>query len=105
LIHFYKRLDALNMLGYMRFLVPHRIQHLQAAGAKRGPIRYLGKTKSQWLDKLMRSNANICAAISLSFFPIVAYYTWRYLNVIKPAREAIEAREREELLAEGKAVQ
>jgi hypothetical protein len=28
----------------------------------------------------------------------------RYLNVIKPAREAIAAREREELLAEGKAL-
>lgn len=52
----------------------------------------------------MRSNANICAVISLSFFPIVGYYSWRYINVIKPAREAIEAREREELLAEGKAV-
>lgn len=75
-----------------------------AAGVKRGPPRFLGKTKSQWLDKLMRSNANICALISLSFFPIVAYYSWRYVNVIKPAREAIAAKEREELLAEGKAL-
>lgn len=64
----------------------------------------MGLTKSQWLDKLMRSNANICAALSFSFFPIVGYYTWRYMNVIKPAREAQEAEAREDLLSEGKAV-
>jgi hypothetical protein len=29
---------------------------------------------------------------------------FRYLNVIKPAREAIAAKEREDLLAEGKAL-
>ena len=52
---------------------------------------------------LMRSNANICALISFSFFPIVAYYTYRYYTVLKPARDAIAAKEREELLAEGKA--
>jgi len=92
------------MPGLSRFLEPVRVQFQQVAGAKRAPKRYFGKTKSQWLDKLMRSNANICAVISLSFFPIVGYYSWRYINVIKPAREAIEAREREELLAEGKAV-
>jgi len=52
----------------------------------------------------MRSNANICATISLSFFPICGYYTWRYYNVIRPARDALEAKEREDLLAEGKAL-
>jgi len=31
-------------------------------------------------------------------------FSLRYLKVIKPAREAIAAREREELLAEGKAL-
>jgi len=51
----------------------------------------------------MRSNANICAAVSMSFFPIAAYYTFRYFSVIKPAREALEAQEQEDLLAEGKA--
>ena len=51
----------------------------------------------------MRSNANICALISFSFFPIVAYYTYRYYTVLKPARDAHAAKEREELLAEGKA--
>ena len=74
-----------------------------AAGKKRGPPRYLGRTKSQYLDILMRSNANICALISFSFFPIVAYYTYRYYTVLKPARDAHAAKEREELLAEGKA--
>ena len=75
----------------------------QSAGAKRGPPRYFGKTKTQYLDFLMRSNANVCALASFSFFPIVAYYTWRYYNVLKPARDAIAAKEREDLLAEGKA--
>ena len=51
----------------------------------------------------MRSNANVCALASFSFFPIVAYYTYRYYNVLKPARDAIAAKEREDLLAEGKA--
>lgn len=84
------------------FLTPSKILVSQTAGASRGPKRYLGKTKSQWLDKLMRSNANICATISLSFFPICAYYTYRYWSVIRPARELLEAQEKEELLAEGK---
>jgi len=92
------------MLGPVRLLVPRQVQLVQAAGAKRGPKRYFGQTKSQWLDKLMRSNANICATISLSFFPICGYYTWRYYNVIRPARDALEAKEREDLLAEGKAL-
>ena len=79
------------------------IVFLQSAGAKRGPPRYFGKTKSQHLDLLMRSNANICALISFSFFPIVFYYTYRYYTVLKPARDAIAAKEQEDLLAEGKA--
>ena len=76
---------------------------LPAAGVKRGPPRFLGRTKSQYLDILMRSNANICALISFSFFPIVAYYTYRYYTVLKPARDLAAERERAELLAEGKA--
>jgi len=79
------------------------ISFIPSAGKKRGPPRYLGKTKSQYLDLLMRSNANICALISFSFFPIVAYYTYRYYTVLKPARDAHAAKEQEELLAEGKA--
>ena len=51
---------------------------VQTAGLTRGPPRFLDRTKSQYLDILMRSNATICAAISFSFFPIVAYYVWRY---------------------------
>jgi len=51
----------------------------------------------------MRSNATICATLSLSFFPIVAYYVYRYNWVLKPAREEIARREAEALLAEGQA--
>lgn len=80
------------------------LQFQQVAGAKRGPKRFLGKTKAQFLDVLMRSNANLCFAITLSFFPICGYYTYRYFNVIKPAREEIERQAAEDLLAEGKAV-
>ena len=61
---------------------------VQSAGKKRGPPRFLGKTKSQYLDWLMRSNANICALISLSFFPLAGWYSYRYFTVLKPARDA-----------------
>ena len=77
---------------------------VQSAGKKRGPPRFLGKTKTQYLDWLMRSNANICALISLSFFPLAGWYSYRYFTVLKPARDAKLARDQEELLAEGKAV-
>jgi len=72
-------------------------------GVKRGPPKFLGRTKTQYLDMLMRSNANICAAISLSFFPIAGYYTYRYFTVLKPAREAKLAEQNEDLLSEGQA--
>jgi len=109
LIHFYKRssyqLHVLTMIvnSVRTFLKSSSLSIVPSAGRKRGPPRYLGKTKSQYLDILMRSNANICALISFSFFPIVAYYTYRYYTVLKPARDAHAAKEREELLAEGKA--
>jgi len=80
------------------------IQFQQVAGAKRGPTRYFGKTKAQLLDGLMRSNANICFALTLSFFPICAYYTYRYFNVIRPARQELDRKAAEDLLAEGKAI-
>jgi len=86
-----------------KFLKASSINFVQSAGSKRGPPRFLGKTKSQYLDLLMRSNANICALISFSFFPIVFYYTYRYYTVLKPARDAFAAQEQEDLLAEGKA--
>jgi len=80
------------------------VQFQQVAGAKRGPKRFLGKTKAQFLDAFMRSNANLCFVITLSFFPICGYYTVRYFNVIKPAREELDKKAAEDLLAEGKAV-
>lgn len=75
----------------------------QTRGAKRGPPRFFGKTKTQLLDSVMRSNANICFAASLSFFPIFAFYSYRYMTVLKPAREARDAKDREDLLSEGQA--
>ena len=97
--------DVLIMIGAVtrNLLRPTRPTLTQVAGRKRGPPRFLGKTKAQYLDWLMRSNANICALISFSFFPIVAGYTYRYITVLKPARDAKAAEEEEALLAEGKA--
>jgi len=76
---------------------------IQSAGKKRGPPRFLGRTKTQYIDTLMRSNASICAVISFGFVPLAGWYSYRYFTVLKPAREAKVAREQEELLAEGKA--
>ena len=97
--------DVLIMIGAVtrNLLRPTSLTLTQVAGRKRGPPRFLGKTKAQYLDWLMRSNANICALISFSFFPIVAGYTYRYITVLKPARDAKAAEEEEALLAEGKA--
>jgi len=86
------------------FLRPASAIIVQSAGKKRGPPRFLGKTKTQYLDWLMRSNANICALISFSFFPLVGWYSYRYFTVLKPARDAQAAQEQEDLLAEGKAI-
>jgi len=76
---------------------------VHTAGAKRGPKRYFGNTKSQWLDKLMRTNANICALIAVSFIPFAIYYTYGTLQA-KKERKAIEDKRTEDLLSEGKAV-
>lgn len=99
------RPDVFTMIGAVtrNLLRPVSVTVTQSAGRKRGPPRFLGKTKSQYLDWLMRSNANICALISFSFFPIVAYYSYRYITVLKPARDAKAAQEKEDLLSEGKA--
>ena len=86
------------------FLRPVSSVIVQSAGRKRGPPRFLGKTKTQYLDWLMRSNANICALISFSFFPLVGWYSYRYFTVLKPARDAKQAQEEADLLAEGKAI-
>ena len=94
----------LQRLGSSLLLRPSTSLVVQSAGKKRGPPRFLGKTKTQYLDWLMRSNANICALISLSFFPLAGWYSYRYFTVLKPARDAKLARDQEELLSEGKAV-
>jgi len=96
----------MNSLMFRRlsFLAPNSHTQVSSQRAlRRGPPKFLGRTKTQYLDMLMRSNANICAAISLSFFPIAAYFTWRYLYVLKPEREAVVAKQNEDLLSEGKA--
>ena len=97
--------DVVSMIGAVtrNLLRPSSLTLTQVAGRKRGPPRFLGKTKAQYLDWLMRFNANICALISFSFFPIVAWYSYRYITILKPARDAKAAEEKEALLAEGKA--
>ena len=101
----YFQTDVVTMIGAVtrNLLRPTSLTVTQVAGRKRGPPRFLGKTKAQYLDWLMRSNANICALISFSFFPIVAWYSYRYITILKPARDAKAAEEKEALLAEGKA--
>ena len=51
----------------------------QVAGKKRGPPRFLGYTRSQVLDTVMRSNARICGAVTLLIFPVIAAWAIRYL--------------------------
>jgi len=98
-------LSPLTTSSAPKFLTPSsRIQIAQVAGAKRGPSRFLGKTRSQILDSFMRSNARICAVITATFFPICAYWTWRYNYIIKPKREELKKVAEQELLAEGKYV-
>jgi len=63
----------------------------------------LGLTKSQILDKFVRSNAVICAIASFTVVPVVCFWFYRYVTVLKPRKAAWEAQQREELLAEGKA--
>ena len=100
--------DVVIMIGAAavtrNLLRPTSLTLTQVAGRKRGPPRFLGKTKAQYLDWLMRSNANICALISFSFFPIVVWYSYRYITILKPARDAKAAEDKEALLAEGKAL-
>lgn len=76
---------------------------VQARGARRAPPRIFGKTKTQLLDTVMRSNATICAAVCASAIPMMLYWSHRYVTVLKPEKEEREARERADLLAEGKA--
>ena len=69
----------------------HRTSNLiLVAGTKRGPHRYLGWTRTQVLDSLMRSNARICATICLCFFPVVGAWIYRYHTVLKPAKLEFE---------------
>ena len=75
---------------------------IQVAGAKRGPPRYLGWTKSQVLDTLMRTNARICFSFALLFFPVCIAWGYRYQTVLKPKKVMRERKREEELLAEGK---
>ena len=86
------------------FLRPHQLNPnlTLVAWTKRGPHRYLGWTRTQVLDSLMRSNARICATICMCFFPVVGAWVYRYHTVLKPAKLEFEQKRQEELLAEGK---
>ena len=94
-----------NLMGLTMtkaFLKPNLASHItQVAGTKRGPPRYFGRTKSQYLDFGYRSHAYIMAAVSLFTIPLLIAILY-YMNVIlKPQIEEAKQKEEEELLSEG----
>ena len=96
----YRNLMGLTMTK--AFLKPNLASHItQVAGTKRGPPRYFGRTKSQYLDTLYRSHAMMMASISLFTIPLLIAILY-YMNVIlKPQIEEAKQKEAEELLSEG----
>lgn len=77
-------------------LPPRRFRH-------RGPPRLLGRTKAQYLDLLMRTNTRLAAFVSFLVVPTLMIWSYRYITVLKPAKDAAKQKETEELLAEGRA--
>lgn len=97
---FYRNLKSLTVKR--AFLRPNQSTHnvTLVAGAKRGPPRYFGYTKSQFFDTLMKSNATIMACVSSFTIPIVVFIMWRYNKVKKEVEEYKKITE-DELLSEG----
>jgi len=77
-------------------LPPRRFRH-------RGPPRFLGRTKAQYLDLLMRTNTRLSAFVTFIAVPALMIWSYRYITVLKPAKDAAKQKETEELLAEGRA--
>ena len=94
-----------NLMGLTTtkaFLKPNQASHItQVAGTKRGPPRYFGRTKSQYLDFGYRSHAYVMASVSVFTIPLLIAILY-YMNVIlKPKIEEAKQKEEEELLSEG----
>ena len=62
-------------------LPPRRFRH-------RAPPRFLGRTKAQYLDLLTRTNTRACAFVSFLVVPAMAIWSWKYVTITKPAKEA-----------------
>lgn len=93
--------NIMSLTAKKPFLRPHQSTHVTlVAGAKRGPPRYFGYTKSQFFDTLMKSNATIMAGVSSFTLPIVGFMMWRYNYVKKEVEEHKKIKE-DELLSEG----
>jgi hypothetical protein len=52
----------------------------------------------------MRSNARICALVTLSVFPVVGFWVYRYFAVLKPLQQQNEEKRLADLLSEGRAI-
>ena len=55
------------------------------------------------LDKVVRSNVVICILVSSTVIPLVVFWGYRYVTVLKPKRQAFEQKQKEDLLSEGRA--
>ena len=62
-------------------LPPRRFRH-------RGPPRFLGRTKAQYLDLLMRTNTRLSAFVTFIAVPALMIWSYRYITVLKPAKDA-----------------
>jgi hypothetical protein len=93
----------MSLAARKAFLRPLQLSQnvTQVAWKSRGPRRYLGYTRSQVLDTLMRTNANTCFYVCLTSFPMAAYMIYRYKYVLKPGKLEYEKQKEAELLAEG----
>ena len=68
-------------------LPPRRFRH-------RAPPRFLGRTKAQYLDLLTRTNTRACAFVAFLAVPCIGLWSWRYVTVLKPAKETAKQKVR-----------
>ena len=103
-VHASQILNPIMSLAFRKAILrPTQLCHnvTQVAWTTRGPPRYLGYTRSQILDKLMRTNAKTCFFVCMASFPMAAYMIYRYKYVLKPGKLEYERQKEAELLAEG----
>jgi len=90
------------------FLFARTCQSTRKATIIRGPSRYLGYTKSQWLDGLMAVNSYSCVGFIIIGMPLMGYSYYQFKQRIQPelirlAEEELRKQKEEEdaMLAEG----